>query len=51
MTRKTVLRHVAKEPHPFHIALGGRQDLRLHFIVSAGIKVIADSGISFAAGE
>jgi hypothetical protein len=34
-----------------HIMLGGRQDLRLHFIVSLGIKVIADSGISFAAGE
>jgi hypothetical protein len=34
-----------------HITLGGRQDLRLHFIVSAGIKVISDSGVSFAAGE
>ena len=34
-----------------NIVLAGRQDLRLHFIVSAGIKVLADSGISFTAGE
>ncbi len=34
-----------------NIVLAGRPDLRLHFIVSAGIKVIADSGVSFAAGE
>jgi hypothetical protein len=41
-------------PNPLitrNIVLGGRQDLRLHFIVSAGIKVIADSGVSFIAGE
>lgn len=34
-----------------NMVLAGRQDLRLHFIVSAGIKVIADAGVSFAAGE
>ena len=34
-----------------NIVLGGRQDLRLHFIISAGLKLVAESGISYAAGE
>lgn len=34
-----------------NIVLAGRQDLRRHFLVSAGLKVIADAGISFTAGE
>ncbi len=32
-------------------ALAGRQDLALHFIYSAAIKIIADSQMSFAVGE
>jgi len=31
--------------------LANRQDLRLHFVVSAALKVISDSGMSHAAGE
>jgi hypothetical protein len=37
--------HVQKTP------LGGRQDLRLHFIVSAGLKLLSDQSISSAIGE
>lgn len=33
------------------VHLGGRQDLRLHFMVSAGLKLISDQGISSAIGE
>ena len=33
------------------VRLAGRNDLALHFITSAGLKIIADSGISFAIGE
>lgn len=33
------------------ILLAGREDLRLHFVISAGIKIITDSGITFAIGE
>lgn len=33
------------------IVLADRQDLRLHFIFSAALKVISDSGMSFAIGE
>jgi hypothetical protein len=31
--------------------LGGRQDLRLHFVISAGLKLLTDQGISTAIGE
>ncbi len=33
------------------IVLASRKDLRLHFIFSAALKVISDSGMSFAIGE
>lgn len=33
------------------VQLGGRQDLCRHFVVSAGIKVLADRGVSTAIGE
>jgi hypothetical protein len=33
------------------VPLGGRQDLRLHFIVSAGLKLLSDQSISSAIGE
>lgn len=36
---------------PIIVRLAGRHDLMLHFIVSAGLKVLANSGISFTAGE
>ncbi len=31
--------------------LGDRRDLRLHFLISAGIKVISDKGITYTVGE
>ncbi len=34
-----------------HIVLADRDDLRLHFIFSAALKIISDSGLSFAIGE
>jgi hypothetical protein len=33
------------------VHLGGRQDLRLHFVISAGLKLLTDQGISTAIGE
>ncbi|RJQ49857.1 MAG: hypothetical protein C4538_01270 [Nitrospiraceae bacterium] len=33
------------------VLLGGRADLRLHFVISAGMKIVSDSGITAAAGE
>ena len=33
------------------ITLKGRDDLRLHFLYSAALKLAADSGVSFALGE
>ena len=33
------------------VLLGGRNDLRLHFIISAGLKLLTDQGISTAVGE
>ena len=33
------------------VHLGGRQDLRLHFVISAGLKLLTDQGISSAIGE
>lgn len=38
-------------PPDDHIVLAGRDDLRLHFIFSAALKIISDSGLSFAIGE
>ena len=40
--------------HPFYCSattMGGRVDLRQHFIVSAALKVASDSGVAFAVGE
>ena len=34
-----------------HVVLADRIDLRLHFIYSAALKVISNSGLSFALGE
>ncbi len=39
------------QPKTGNIVLGNRYDLRLHFIISAGLKLVSDRGISFAAGE
>ncbi|MDY7036616.1 MAG: hypothetical protein SV375_10715, partial [Thermodesulfobacteriota bacterium] len=36
---------------PRDVVLGGRRDLRLHFIYSAGIKIFSDRGITYAIGE
>ncbi|MEW5754815.1 MAG: hypothetical protein AB1810_00785 [Pseudomonadota bacterium] len=36
---------------PRNVQLAGREDLRLHFVFSAALKVLADSGASFAMGE
>jgi hypothetical protein len=33
------------------VHLGGRQDLRLHFVISAGLKLLTDQGVSTAIGE
>ena len=33
------------------VFLGGREDLRLHFVISAGLKIISDSGLTDAVGE
>jgi len=38
-------------PAKNHIVLADRDDLRLHFIFSAALKIISDSGLSFAIGE
>lgn len=37
--------------NPRHVVLADRVDLRLHFIISAVLKVISDSGMSSAVGE
>ena len=39
------------QPYGKKIVLANRTDLRLHFIYSAALKVITDSGVSFAIGE
>jgi hypothetical protein len=36
---------------PEYVTLGGRQDLMLHFIYSAGITLATQEGIGYAAGE
>jgi len=33
------------------VRLGGRQDLCLHFVISAGLKLLTDQGVSSAIGE
>jgi hypothetical protein len=38
-------------PRTRGVQLGGRRDLRLHFIISAGLKIVADSGVTVAIGE
>jgi hypothetical protein len=40
-----------RTPHSRNIQLGGREDLRLHFIVSAGLKLLTDQGATAAIGE
>lgn len=40
-----------KGARPGHVVLGGRKDLRLHFLVSAGLKQLADAEIGFVIGE
>jgi hypothetical protein len=39
------------QPRSSQIVLANRSDLRLHFIYSVALKIISDSGISFAIGE
>ena len=39
------------KPSGSHIVLANRSDLRLHFIYSAALKVISNSGLSFTLGE
>jgi hypothetical protein len=36
---------------PPNAVLGDRKDLRLHFLISAGIKIISDKGITYTVGE
>lgn len=42
---------LSKSAHLQKVPLGNRQDLRLHFIVSAGLKLLSDHSISTAIGE
>jgi len=42
---------ITEKPYTKNIVLEGRRDLRLHFIISAGLKLVSDSSISFTAGE
>ncbi len=41
----------ARPPRRGGVNLAGRYDLRLHFIISAGLEILAQSGISYAIGE
>ncbi len=47
--------HDSKKPLPKtrtrNVVLDGRQDLRLHFLVSAGLSLLSDSQLGFAVGE
>lgn len=36
---------------PYNVTLGQREDLRMHFLTSAGIALASQQGISIAAGE
>lgn len=40
-----------RQPRYRNVLLGGREDLRLHFVISAGLKILTDSGITYAIGE
>jgi hypothetical protein len=42
---------LSRSAHLQKVPLGGRQDLRLHFIVSAGLKLLSEQSISSAIGE
>ncbi len=42
---------LSRSAHLQKVPVGGRQDLRLHFIVSAGLKLLSDHSISSAIGE
>ncbi|MFA7060180.1 MAG: hypothetical protein WC156_05110 [Pedobacter sp.] len=42
---------LSRSAHLQKVSLGGRQDLRLHFIVSAGLKLLSDNSISSTIGE
>ncbi|PIE43751.1 MAG: hypothetical protein CSA50_03890 [Gammaproteobacteria bacterium] len=39
------------QPKKTKVTLANRNDLRLHFIFSAALKLLSDSGLSFAIGE
>lgn len=39
------------QPRNSQMVLADRNDLRLHFIISAALKIISDSGLSFTIGE
>lgn len=39
------------KPKTKNIRLAGRGDLLLHFLISAGLKIVSDSGVSAAIGE
>ncbi|MDP6352436.1 MAG: hypothetical protein QF926_10495 [Alphaproteobacteria bacterium] len=41
----------ANEPRRRHVMLRDRQDLTLHFIISAGLEIVASSGVNLAIGE
>ena len=41
----------SRRPQYGNIVLGGREDLRLHFIISTGIKIITDNDTTYAIGE
>lgn len=47
--------HDSEKPSPktstHNVVLDGRRDLRLHFLVSAGLKLLSDSQLGFAVGE
>ncbi len=47
--------HDSKKPLPKtitrNVVLDGRQDLRLHFLVSVGLNLLSDSQLGFAVGE
>lgn len=38
-------------PHSRQVRLAGREDLRLHFVISAGLKLLTDMGVSSVIGE
>lgn len=45
------LTSASSSPHHQSAQLGGREDLRLHFIISVGLKLLSDQGVSSAIGE